>query len=180
MSPQLFLKLTLSMIITTDKATKVIFGEGKKDPLVDDETFEDPIKFVDSAVQTETTLDKPDVPLEEFFDCKDSSAVRTSTQELGNKFRDSCHSFTAQDVAQQKSIPFCLMVHGCVLFCFGQLSALVYLLNMAPQIPPGLIFLILAFGCIGYVMTRVSQNRNQKLSLVDNGIVDYLNFSSSQ
>ncbi|XP_055619804.1 uncharacterized protein LOC129764601 [Toxorhynchites rutilus septentrionalis] len=154
---RLFLKLTLSAIITTDRAAKVIFNDGSsKDPLVDDETFEEPSKPADAAVQTETTVDKPDVPLEEFFACNDISS--SSTQERGRRFHDSWpHSTTTaqEDAAKQSSVSFYLMVHGCVLFCFGQLSALVYLLTMAPRIPPGLIFLILAFGCIGYVMTRI-------------------------
>lgn len=159
---RLILKLTLSMIVSTDK----------QNPQAEDVRFDNELRLSedDSSSSTSTTLKTPECPhrtepsvaeiavqtddLErepepEFFDCKEPP--RTTCQFLESSLllprrppRRSGHRLAAA------------AVYGCVLCCAVQLSALVYLLSGdAVRFPPGLIFLILALAYIGFIMTRI-------------------------
>lgn len=144
---RLILKLTLSMIISTDKAKE------ECDNVVDlpepEEEVPTQTKCVDTGVQTEVS--EP----EQFFDCRNEFMSKASVRELRNRLLEKSRPSVTQASGQRKRFPFSLMVYGSVLCCFVQLSALAYLLNVAAKVPPGLIFLILALGYIGYVMMRI-------------------------
>lgn len=161
---RLILKLTLSMIVSTDKL------EVECDKSAADELAERSAQCVDTGVQTEPPkATEPGETLEQFFDCKeDSNATpsKPSPQELLLRLlessapsgsNNSSSSSSSRDRSKQLSLN--VIVYGCVLYCFAQLSVLAYLLNVATRIPPGLVFLILSVAYIGYVMMRIVFNQ---------------------
>lgn len=163
---RLILKLTLSMIVSTDK----------QNPQPEDVRFDNELRLSeeDSTSPTSTTLKTPEcpahrtersvaemavqtddpVPVEpepEFFDCKEpprSCPFLESSLLLLPRPRPPRRS--------GRRLAAAAAVYGCVLCCAVQLSALVYLLSGdAVRFPPGLIFLILALAYIGFIMTRI-------------------------
>lgn len=155
---RLILKLTLSMIVSTDKNHDVRCDSELKlsedvaaaDANVDNQDVtrkpECPrVTLADSAVQTELE------PEPEFFDCKEPTEQQPAKPKT-------CR-FLEASIQRPRRPPSQLVaavVYGCVLCCAVQLSALVYLLSGdAVRFPPGLIFLILALAYIGFVMTRI-------------------------
>lgn len=159
---RLILKLTLSMIVSTDKAV-IECDEGRFDCSAADDLAEQSAKCVDTGVQTE--LPKATDPREEvqFFDCKEDSNVTTplkpSSQELLLRLLETSPPSENISSTRSKQLSLQVMVYGCVLFCFAQLSVLAYLLNVATRIPPGLVFLIASVAYIGFVMMRIVFNQ---------------------
>lgn len=162
---RLILKLTLSMIVATDKA-EVKCDNGRFDCSAADGSLDQSVECVDSAVQTESpkVVDPPAELTEQFFDCKEDS--KPSSQELLHRLLESSPpssssslDCSSRSLPQQQSATLRVIVYGCVLCLFVQLSALAYLLNVATRIPPGLVFLILSVGYIGYVMMRIVFNQ---------------------
>lgn len=160
---RLILKLTLSMIVSTDKPEEESDND-RLDRLSADESAEQSAKCVETAVQTELPkVTEPAETLEQFFDCKeDSSATpsKPSTQELYLRLLESSPpsgSNNSSSSTQSRSKQFSLqvIVYSCVLCCFVQLSVLTYLLSGATRIPPGLVFLISSVAYIGFVMMRI-------------------------
>lgn len=157
---RLFLRLTLSMIISTDKSE---CDNGRFDCPTEDEPTSRLVDCVDTAVQTEDRLDSSEteeLAAELFFDCEEESqdtvSAKPSTEELRHRLLDN----SSQDkVSQNNQLPLRLSVYTCIVGCFVQLSALAYLLNVAASFPPGLVFLIAALGYIGYVMMRITFNQ---------------------
>lgn len=161
---RLILKLTLSMIVSTDKA-EVQCDEGQFDCSAADELAEQSAKCVDTGIQTEPP--KPTEPGDQFFDCKKDSIVtpsKPSSQELLLRLLESSppsgSSNSNNSSSQSKQLSLQVIVYGCVLCCFVQLSVLAYLLNVATRIPPGLVFLISSVAYIGYVMMRIVFNQS--------------------
>lgn len=159
---RLILKLTLSMIVSTDKSPDVRCDNELKlsEDVNDDEvtpnqdTTRKPecprtTTLSDTAVQTEPEPDP------EFFDCREP----TEPQPTQTKTCRFLESSSIQQIPQRRPPPSRLVAatfYGCVLCCVAQLSALVYMLSGdAVRFPPGLIFLILALAYIGFVMTRI-------------------------
>lgn len=163
---RLFLKLTLSMIISDDKSA-VKCDNGRFDCSINDEPVVSRlVDCVDAGVQTDPeSSDSEEPSLEQFFDCKEDTptAVPTkpSTDELLHRLLERSPSCSQPDTSPTHStqLPLKLTVYACMLGCFVQLSALVYLLNVATSIPPGLVFLILSVIYIGYVMMRITFNQ---------------------
>lgn len=164
---RLFLKLTLSMIISDDK-TAVKCDNGRFDCSINDEPVVSRlVDCVDAGVQTDPeSSDSEEPSLEQFFDCKEDtppSAVpaKPPTDELLHRLLERSPSCSQPDTlpTQSSQLPLKLTVYACMLGCFVQLSALVYLLNVATSIPPGLVFLILSVIYIGYVMMRITFNQ---------------------
>lgn len=165
---RLILKLTLSMIVSTDK-----------NPQPEDVRFDNELRLSEedssssSTSTTTTTLNAPECPHRtevaemavqtdpdpepepEFFDCKEPPAERPPTNRKACQFLESSLK-SSQRRRPQRSRLAAATVYGCVLCCAAQLSALVYLLcGDAVRFPPGLIFLILALAYIGFIMTRI-------------------------
>lgn len=170
--PQLFLKLTLSMIISTDKSE---CDNGRFDCPTEDESAQQRLAdCVDTGVQTDDPSESSeceDFAEDQFFDCREdfneTASVKPSTEELLNRLLD-----TSQDATSTSSqLSLRLTVYTCILGCFLQLSALAYLLNVATSIPPGLVFLISSLVYIGYVMMRVSHNKLSAPDVVDSGCI---------
>lgn len=165
---RLILKLTLSMIVSTDK----------QNPQPEDVRFDNELRLSeeDSSSPTSTTLKTSEcpthrtepsvaemavqtddlVPVEpepEFFDCKEPPAARSC------KFLESSLLLLPRPRPPRRSgrrLAAAAAIYGCILCCAVQLSALVYLLSGdAVRFPPGLIFLILALAYIGFIMTRI-------------------------
>lgn len=153
---RLILKLTLSMIVSTDKSLDVRCDNELSEDVADADNQDATLKecprvtLSDSAVQTDLPEPEP-----EFFDCKEPT-------EPAAKPSQTCRFLEASSIQRPRRPPSQLaaaVVYGCVLCCAGQLSALVYLLcGDAVRFPPGLIFLILALAYIGFVMTRIFTN----------------------
>lgn len=167
---RLILKLTLSMIVSTDKS-----------PQPEDVRFDNELRLSEedssssTSPTTTTTLKTPECPHRtevaemavqtdpdpepepEFFDCKEPPAERPITNRKACQFLESSlQSSRRQRGLPQRSRLAAVTVYGCVLCCAVQLSALVYLLSGdAVRFPPGLIFLILALAYIGFIMTRI-------------------------
>uniref|UniRef100_A0A8D8HWB3 (northern house mosquito) hypothetical protein n=2 Tax=Culex pipiens TaxID=7175 RepID=A0A8D8HWB3_CULPI len=161
---RLILKLTLSMIVSTDKSPDVRCDNELKlsEDVNDDEVTpnQDATRkpecprtttLSDTAVQTEPEPDP------EFFDCREPT--ESSPQPTLTKTCRFLESSSIQQIPQRRPPPSRLVAatfYGCVLCCVAQLSALVYMLSGdAVRFPPGLIFLILALAYIGFVMTRI-------------------------
>lgn len=162
---RLILKLTLSMIVSSDK-TEVECDEGRLDCSTADELAEQSVKRVDTGVQTEPPkATEPGETLEQFFDCKEDSMAtpsKPSSQELLLRLLESSPpsgSNNSNNNSRSKHLSLQVIVYGCVLCCFVQLSVLAYLLNVATRIPPGLVFLISSVAYIGYVMMRIVFNQ---------------------
>ncbi|XP_065086140.1 uncharacterized protein LOC135708122 [Ochlerotatus camptorhynchus] len=163
---RLILKLTLSMIVSTEKA-EVECDKGRFVHSAVDEISEQPAKCVDTAVQTEPPkATEPREIVEQFFDCKEDSNVtpsKPSSQELLLRLLESSppsdSSSSSSSRSRSKQLSLQVIVYGCVLYCFAQLSVLAYLLNVATRIPPGLVFLISSVAYIGYVMMRIVFNQ---------------------
>ncbi|XP_058458721.1 uncharacterized protein LOC131435149 [Malaya genurostris] len=156
---RLILKLTLSTIISTDDAKEKCDKIDSESRLKQIPTSSSSTEYVETGIQTEDSpADGEPCSLlpskEQFFDCKDDAAPRPTSDELRSRFLENSLPLPRTSSGQQR-LTLNLLVYGCVLGCIGQLSALVYLLNVAATIPPGLIFLILALGYIGYVMMRI-------------------------
>lgn len=157
---RLILKLTLSMIISTDKAV-VECDESRFDCSAADDLAEQSAKCVDTGVQTEPPkATEPEATQEKFFDCKEDSNVtpsKPSSQELLLRLLESSppSDNINSNNSRSKQLSLQVIVYGCVIFCFVQLSALAYLLNVATRIPPGLVFLISSVAYIGFVMMRI-------------------------
>lgn len=160
---RLILKLTLSMIVSTDKAD-VDCDKDRNDQSAADELAEQSAKCVDTGVQTEPPkATEPVETLDEFFDCKEDSNATPSkptSQELLLRLLESSPpsssgSSNSNSSRSQQNLSLRVIVYGCVLCCFVQLSVLAYLLNVATRIPPGLVFLISSVAYIGYVMMRI-------------------------
>lgn len=160
---RLILKLTLSMIVSTDKSPDVRCDNELKlsEDVNDDEVTPNQdatlkpecprtTTLSDTAVQTEPEPDP------EFFDCREPTESTEPTQTKTCRFLESS---SIQQIPQRRPPPSRLVAatfYGCVLCCVAQLSALVYMLSGdAVRFPPGLIFLILALAYIGFVMTRI-------------------------
>lgn len=160
---RLILKLTLSMIVSTDKSPDVRCDNELKlsEDVNDDEVTPNQDATLqpecprtttrsDTAVQTEPEPDP------EFFDCREPTESTEPTQTKTCRF---LKSSSIQQIPQRRPPPSRLVAatfYGCVLCCVAQLSALVYMLSGdAVRFPPGLIFLILALAYIGFVMTRI-------------------------
>lgn len=160
---RLILKLTLSMIVSTDKSPDVRCDNELKlsEDVNDDEVTPNQDATLqpecprtttrsDTAVQTEPEPDP------EFFDCREPTESTEPTQTKTCRFLESS---SIQQIPQRRPPPSRLVAatfYGCVLCCVAQLSALVYMLSGdAVRFPPGLIFLILALAYIGFVMTRI-------------------------
>lgn len=166
---RLILKLTLSMIVSTDKAVV----ECDKDR-VDCSSADESIKCVDTSVQTEPAkIAEPGESLEQFFDCKEepnATPSKPSSQELLLRLLESSPQSGSDCTIRSQSQRFSLqvIVYGCVLCCFVQLSVLAYLLSVATSIPPGLVFLISSVAYIGFVMMRIvfSQFSPKEMDLV--------------
>lgn len=167
---RLILKLTLSMIVSTDK-DEVKCDANEPSVAPPDEAPVSTKSVVDTGVQTEGPAEETNFPPEQFFDCKDYSApARPSPQELCSRLLENSLPPAAPACTRRKRLTFGLVVYGCVLCCFVQLSALAYLLNVASSIPPGLIFLISSLSYIGYVMMKIffdecSSNRTDPTKL---------------
>ncbi|XP_055530357.1 uncharacterized protein LOC129721622 [Wyeomyia smithii] len=151
---KLILKLTLSAIVSSDKDGDKC---DKEAAAVVSEVLP---RAVDSAIQTEEEDTKPtedSAAEEQFFDCKEENSVtpRPSTAELRDQLLKNSRPSGSAPATSYGSVPLGLLVYSCMLGCFAQLSALVYLLNATVRNPPGLIFLVLALGYIGYVMMRI-------------------------
>lgn len=152
---RLILKLTLSMIVSTDKPTdascdnEAKLSEDVDLDVVDSKEEADPrtATVTDSAVQTD--LDPEPEP--EYFDCKEPTEPRPRA----------CRFLESTTLQRPRRTPAptrlaLSAVYGCVLGCALQLSTLVYLLcGDAVRFPPGLIFLISALAYIGFVMMRI-------------------------
>uniref|UniRef100_A0A1Q3FLG5 Putative conserved plasma membrane protein n=1 Tax=Culex tarsalis TaxID=7177 RepID=A0A1Q3FLG5_CULTA len=157
---RLILKLTLSMIVSTDKSLDVRcdneLSEDVADAANQDATLKEcpRVTLSDSAVQTDLPEPEP-----EFFDCREPTEQLSAPTA---KPSQTCRFLEASSIQRPRRPPSQLaaaVVYGCVLCCAGQLSALVYLLcGDAVRFPPGLIFLILALAYIGFVMTRIFTN----------------------
>lgn len=160
---RLILKLTLSMIVSTDKSPDVRCDNELKlsEDVNDDEVTPNQdatlkpecprtTTLSDTAVQTEPEPDP------EFFDCREPTESTEPTQTKTCRFLESS---SIQRRLERRPPPSRLVAatfYGCVLCCVAQLSALVYMLSGdAVRFPPGLIFLILALAYIGFVMTRI-------------------------
>lgn len=169
---RLILKLTLSMIVSTDKSPQ------PEDVRFDNElrlSEEDSSSSISPTTTTSTTLKTPGCPHRtevaemavqtdpdpepepEFFDCKEPPAERPMANRKACQFLESSlQSSRRRCGLPQRSRLAAATVYGCVLCCAVQLSALVYLLSGdAVRFPPGLIFLILALAYIGFIMTRI-------------------------
>lgn len=160
---RLILKLTLSMIVSTDKA-EIHCDKDRLDQASVDELAEQSAKCVETAVQTEPPkITEPEETLEQFFDCKEESKATPSkplSQELLLRLLESSSALgsnNSNSIIQSRSKQFSLqvIVYSCVLCCFAQLSVLAYLLSVATRIPPGLVFLISSVAYIGFVMMRI-------------------------
>ncbi|XP_058836597.1 uncharacterized protein LOC131693084 [Topomyia yanbarensis] len=156
---RLILKLTLSTIVSTDEAKEKCDNDDSDRRLVEVPTA---TQCVDTGIQTENeipadeTLTNP-ATTEQFFDCTDDTTPRPTIGELRCQFLE--NSLPLASGSSRNPPALNLLVYGCVVCCFGQLSVLAYLLNVAATIPPGLIFLILALSYIGYVMMRIFLNQ---------------------
>lgn len=161
---RLILKLTLSMIVSTDKSPDVRCDNELK--LSEDVNDDEVTPNQDATLQPEcprtTTLSDTAVQTEpepdpEFFDCREPT--ESSPQPTLTKTCRFLESSSIQQIPQRRPPPSRLVAatfYGCVLCCVAQLSALVYMLSGdAVRFPPGLIFLILALAYIGFVMTRI-------------------------
>lgn len=158
---RLFLKLTLSMIISTDKAE---CDNGSFDCPTKDEPISRLVDCVDTGVQTDDPSESSECEEfaeDQFFDCREdyhgTASVKPSTEELLNRLLDTSSDATRTSKTSKLSLR--LTVYTCILGCFVQLLALTYLLNVAASIPPGLVFLISSLVYIGYVMMRISFNQ---------------------
>lgn len=164
---RLILKLTLSMIVSTDKNPQPDDGIRFDNELrlsEDDPTSittpannpECPHRSVaEMAVQTDPE------PEPEFFDCKEEKPRPACLQ--FQFLESSCLSVPRRNPRHSSDRLAAAAVYGCVLGCAIQLSALVYLLSGdAVRFPPGLIFLILALAYIGFVMTRIFTSSNDE------------------
>lgn len=159
---RLILKLTLSMIVSTDK-----------NPQPEDVRFDNELRLSEddstssTTATTTTTLKTPECPHRsvaemavqtddpepepEFFDCKEPPTERLKACQ----FLESSLRLPRRPPRRTGQLA-AAAVYGCVLCCAVQLSALVYLLSGdAVRFPPGLIFLILALAYIGFIMTRI-------------------------
>lgn len=168
---RLILKLTLSMIVSTDKSPDVRcdnelkLSEDDNDAVNQDATHNPECsqcttRVPDTAVQTDLVHQPEPEPEPEFFDCKEPPTEPKACR------------FLATSIQRPRRPPSQLAVatvYGCVLCCVVQLSTLVYLISGdAVRFPPGLIFLILALAYIGFVMTRIftssGDDRNRKMA----------------
>lgn len=166
---RLFLKLTLSMIISTDKSE---CDNGRFDCPKEDEPAERLVAdCVDTGVQTDdpsefAEIEEPTVE-DQFFDCKEefhgTSSTKPSTEELKNRLLNKT-SIPSLDTTKKSSrssqqLSHRLIVYTCILGCIIHVSALTYLLNVATSIPPGLVFLLSSICYIGYVLMRIVLNQ---------------------
>ncbi|XP_039438522.1 uncharacterized protein LOC120419761 [Culex pipiens pallens] len=160
---RLILKLTLSMIVSTDKSPDVRCDNELK--LSEDVNDDEVTPNQDATLQPEcprttthsvTAVQTEPEPDPEFFDCREPTESTEPTQTKTCRFLESS---SIQQIPQRRPPPSRLVAatfYGCVLCCVAQLSALVYMLSGdAVRFPPGLIFLILALAYIGFVMTRI-------------------------
>lgn len=158
---RLIIKLTLSMIVSNDNA-EAKCDEGRFGCSAADKLAEESAKCVNTGVQTEPpeVVEPKELP-DEFFDCKEDSIVtppKPLSQELLLRLLESSpQSDSSHNNSNQLSLQ--VIVYGCVLCCFVQLSVLAYLLNVAATIPPGLVFLISSVAYIGCVMMRIVFNQ---------------------
>lgn len=158
---RLFLKLTLSMIISNDKSV-VKCDNGRFDCSIHDEPMVDRlVECVDAGVQTDPeSSDSEEPSVDQFFDCEEDAPVKPSTDELLHRFMERSPSCSPPDTSPTSpQLSLKLSVYACILGCFVQLLGLVYLLNVATNIPPGLVFLILSVVYMGYVMMRITFNQ---------------------
>lgn len=150
---RLILKLTLSMIVSTDKPTDASCDNEAKlsedvdldvvDSKEEEEECARTATVTDSAVQTDL---EPE-PEPEYFDCKEPTEPRRTK---------TCRFLENATQRPRPTLLASTAVYGCVLCCALQLSTLVYLLcGDAVRFPPGLIFLISALAYIGFVMMRI-------------------------
>lgn len=150
---RLILKLTLSMIVSTDKSPDVRCDNELSEDVADINAAKPEcprVTLSDTAVQTELDLLREPEP--EFFDCKEPTEQQQQPKSKTCRFLDT----SIQRPRRPRSQLAAAAVYGCVLCCAVQLSALVYLLSGdAVRFPPGLIFLILALAYIGFIMTRI-------------------------
>lgn len=169
---RLFLKLTLSMIISTDNS-ELKCDNGRFDCSTEDEPVGRMADCVDAGVQTDPPMSSESEDLlavDQFFDCKEDShsevPARPSSEELLHRLREQSPLTTCSDPeeAKRSQLSLRLTVYACILGCFLQLSALAYLLNVATSIPPGLVFLISALGYMGFVMMRITFHEYSSLS----------------
>lgn len=169
---RLFLKLTLSMIISTDKS-ELKCDNGRFDCSTEDEPVGRMVDCVDAGVQTDPPASSESEDLlavDQFFDCKEDShsevPARPSSEELLHRLREQSPLTTCSDPeeANRSQLSLRLTVYACILGCFLQLSALAYLLNVATTIPPGLVFLISALGYMGFVMMRITFHEYSSLT----------------
>ncbi|KAL9701750.1 hypothetical protein quinque_005191 [Culex quinquefasciatus] len=159
---RLILKLTLSMIVSTDKSPDVRCDNELKlsEDVNDDEVTpnQDATRKPEcprTTTRSDTAVQTEPEPDPEFFDCREP----TEPQPTQTKTCRFLESSSIQQIPQRRPPPSRLVAatfYGCVLCCVAQLSALVYMLSGdAVRFPPGLIFLILALAYIGFVMTRI-------------------------
>lgn len=169
---RLFLKLTLSMIISTDKS-ELKCDNGRFDCSTEDEPVGRMADCVDAGVQTDppaSSESEDPLAVDQFFDCKEDShsevPARPSSEELLHRLREQSPLTTCSDPeeANRSQLSLRLTVYACILGCFLQLSALAYLLNVATSIPPGLVFLISALGYMGFVMMRITFHEHSSLT----------------
>lgn len=162
---RLILKLTLSMIISTGKADVECDRTRFHSCSAADELAEQSGKCVDTSVQTEPPkVPEPEETPEEFFDCKEdtiaAAAPKPTAQELLLRLLENSPSSGTNNSGSSSSrskhlFLHAVIVYGCVLSVFVQLSVLAYLLSVAPVFPPGLAFLISSVIYIGYVMMKI-------------------------
>lgn len=169
---RLFLKLTLSMIISTDKS-ELKCDNGRFDCSTEDEPVGRMADCVDAGVQTDppaSSESEDPLAVDHFFDCKEDShsevPARPSSEELLHRLREQSPLTTCSNSEEAKTsqLSLRLTVYACILGCFLQLSALAYLLNVATSIPPGLVFLISALGYMGFVMMRITFHEYSSLT----------------
>ncbi|EDS35778.1 conserved hypothetical protein [Culex quinquefasciatus] len=154
----LILKLTLSMIVSTDKSPDVrCDNELKLSEDVNVTPNQDATRKPEcprTTTRSDTAVQTEPEPEPEFFDCREP----TEPQPTQTKTCRFLESSSIQRRLERRPPPSRLVAatfYGCVLCCVAQLSALVYMLSGdAVRFPPGLIFLILALAYIGFVMTR--------------------------
>ncbi|XP_055607525.1 uncharacterized protein LOC129755181 [Uranotaenia lowii] len=183
---RLILKLTLSMIISTDKESEAKleeelqhdaslntdFTDNRTTHDCNTETQTQDSRLVDTAVQTED----PPTPPEQFFDCKEPEATPAQQkaprhgwelQRLGSRFPEDPAARNRQRKKNGRRreryfSSLALVVYGALMLFVGQLSALAYLLNVATVIPAGMVFLILAVGYMGFVLMRILFQESRK------------------
>lgn len=165
---RLILKLTLSMIISTDKTDVECDRTRFHNCSAAEELAEQPAKCVDTGIQTEPPkVPEPEETVDEFFDCKEDTIAaatpKPTAQELLLRLLENSPSLGTNNSGSSRTSSThskypslqAVIVYGCVLSVFIQLSVLAYLLNVAPVIPPGLAFLISSVVYIGYVMMKI-------------------------